>query len=189
MESLLKLNNEERIQNYNLKIKIKQILPNTITLLRLVTLPFLIYSFNNLSIPLTFSIFLVSIISDLLDGYIARKLNSTSKLGAYLDIFVDFVFIEGMYLNFSINGIYSLWLLLVIISVFAQFIISNIIQKQTIYDPIGKYFGSILFGGIGLTILFSDQQIYSFIAIVIILYALLSIISRFYYLVNRKNLK
>lgn len=189
MESLTKLNDKKRIQNYRLKIKIKQNLSNAITLLRLLTLPHLIYSFNNLNMLISFSIFLASVTSDLLDGYVARKLKTASKLGAYLDILVDFLFIIGMYLNFSLKGIYTPWILLIIVLVFTQFIISNIIVKHTIYDPIGKYFGSILYGGIGITILISEHQIYSLITTVIVFTALLSIISRFYYLVKRKNLK
>ena len=89
----------------------------------------------------------------------------------------------------SLNEIYTPWLVVIIIFVFAQFIFSNIILKKTIYDPIGKYFGSILFGGIGLTILFSDQQIYNLVTVVIFLIAVLSLISRFYYLLKRKYQK
>ena len=144
MESLLNSNSNKKIGSNNIPLKIKQNIPNAITLLRLIALPHLVYSFNHLTISITFSIFLASILTDVIDGYVSRKLRATSKLGGYLDVIVDFLFITGIYVSFIFNGIYSPWLLLVIVFVFTQFIVSNIILKKTIYDPIGKYFGSIL---------------------------------------------
>jgi phosphatidylglycerophosphate synthase len=187
VESLIKLNGDKRIPDY--KMKIKQNLPNIITILRLIVLPYLIYSFYYLDLLVTSSIFLASIVTDLLDGYVARKLKVTSKIGAYLDVIVDFLFIFGMYVTFVLKEIYSPWILLVIVFIFTQFVISNIILKQTIYDPIGKYYGSILFGGIGITILSTEQQIIGLITSFIIIAALLSLLSRFYYLTKRKYQK
>ena len=198
LESLLTSNNKKKILSNNIPLKIKQNIPNTITLLRLIALPHLVYSFNHLTIFVTFSIFLASIVTDVIDGYVARKLRATSKLGVYLDVVVDFLFITGMYLSFSFNGIYSPWLLLIIVFVFTQFIVSNIILKQIIYDPIGKYFGSILFGGIGITILisdqvisnliiFSDQVVYTMVTVFLVIFALTSLLSRFLYLLRQRK--
>ena len=44
-----------------------------------------------------------------------------------------------------------MWILFAIVFSFGQFIVTNIYMKRTVYDPIGKYYGSLLFGGIGLT--------------------------------------
>ena len=198
LESLLTSNNKKKILSNNIPLKNKQNIPNTITLLRLIALPHLVYSFNHLTIFVTFSIFLASIVTDVIDGYVARKLRATSKLGVYLDLVVDFLFITGMYLSFSFNGIYSPWLLLIIVFVFTQFIVSNIILKQTIYDPIGKYFGSILFGGIGVTILisdqiisnliiFSDQLVYTMVTVFLVISAVTSLLSRFFYLLKQRK--
>ncbi len=184
--------------SYSVKLRVKQSIPNVITFLRLIALPSLIYSFNYLNIFVTSIVFLAVIISDLVDGYIARKIGSTSKFGAYLDVIVDFLFINGTYLFFSFKGIYSPWILLVIIFAFAQFIISNILSKRMIYDPVGKYFGSILFGGIGITILisepiisnffiFSDQIVYIIITVSIVVSALATILSRFTYLIHNRR--
>ena len=97
LESLLfNSKSEKKIFSSSAKLRIKQNIPNTITLLRLIAIPHLIYSFNYLSMFVTFSIFLAAIISDLVDGYVARKISSTSKFGAYLDVIVDFLFIMGM---------------------------------------------------------------------------------------------
>ena len=187
LTSLTNIRNKKNPPDYDMKQKIKQNTPNIITLLRLIALPILIYSFNHQSTLVTFSIFLASIGTDFLDGYVARKTGLTSKLGAHLDVIVDFLFITGMYLTFSLKGIYPLWILLIIVFVFTQFIISNIILKQTVYDPIGKYFGSILFAGIGATIILSDNLIYTTVTVFIAISALASLLSRFIYLLHQKN--
>ena len=180
-------NAERNLICYNKMLKIRQNIPNAITSLRFVALPHLVYSFNHQITLVVYALFLFSIGTDLADGYIARKLNSASKFGSYLDTTVDFLFISGMYLAFIINGIYSPWILLIIASIFLQFIILNVYVKKTIYDPIGKYYGSLLFGGIGLTLLFPDQLVYNIITFGIVISTLASIISRLtYFLRTRK---
>ncbi|KON31802.1 hypothetical protein AC477_03825 [miscellaneous Crenarchaeota group-1 archaeon SG8-32-1] len=165
---------------------IKQQIPSVITSLRLIVLPHLVYSFNNQITLAAYALFLFSISTDFVDGYLARKMNLKSKTGAYLDISIDFLFISGMYLTFIVNGIYSPLIFLIIFFVFAQFIISNIILKKTVYDPVGKYYGSLLFAGIGLTLLFSNQMIYDFVTYGIVVVTLISLTSRITYFLHKK---
>lgn len=178
MESESKTQYTQRTLYYDELLMLKRNIPNAISSLRLLVLPHLVYSFNQQITLVTYALFLFILGTDFADGYIARKINSTSKLGAYLDFSFDFIFISGMYLNFIFNEIYSLWILVIIIVVFSQFILSNRILKKTIYDPVGKYYGSILFAGIGLTILFPYQLVYNIVSLGIIVSTLISILSR-----------
>lgn len=66
-------------------------IPNIITIIRII-LSFFILSVKPLS-PSYISLYLICGFSDILDGFIARKTKSTSKLGANLDGLADFVFI------------------------------------------------------------------------------------------------
>lgn len=67
-------------------------LPNTLTLLRIAMIPifvvvfYLPFKWNNLLACLVFSI---AALTDLLDGYLARKLDQISRLGAFLDPVAD----------------------------------------------------------------------------------------------------
>ncbi len=67
-------------------------LPNSLTLFRIVLIPVFVLVFY---LPFAWSnevaciIFVVAAITDLLDGYFARKLQQTSKLGAFLDPVAD----------------------------------------------------------------------------------------------------
>jgi phosphatidylglycerophosphate synthase len=166
----------------NLRLSI----PNAITLLRLFALPHLIWSFNHQITFVIYALFLFSIGSDLADGYISRKIGANSKFGANLDAAVDFLFINGMYLTFILKGIYSAWILFPIIFMFVQFILTNLHSRKTIYDPIGKYYGSLLFGGIGLTLLFPTQIMSNIVTMGIILSTVAAILSRLAYFCKNK---
>ena len=163
---------------YRMQSKIKHIIPNVITSLRLVALPHLVYSFNHEIAIAVYALFLFSISTDLVDGYVARKLQSTSKLGAYFDLTVDFLFISGMFLTFINKELYPPWILITMLFVFSQFILTNLYAKRTVYDPIGKYYGSFLFGGIGLTLLFPDPLVYQVVTIGIVVVSVGSLLSR-----------
>ncbi len=95
---------------------IKQ-LPNILTFSRLIlTLVFLVmilyapryYSEGNVAFPgfldYAFIIFLISGVTDILDGMAARKLHVESKFGRMLDPLVDKVLVCGAFLCFAIIG-------------------------------------------------------------------------------------
>lgn len=178
---------DTRQLNYHEILELKNQIPNAITSIRLFVLPHLVYSFNHQLTITTYALFLFVIGTDLVDGYVARKLDAISKLGGYLDVILDFTFISGMYLNFIVKGIYSPWILVIIIVVFVQFVLSNLYLKKTIYDPIGKYYGSLLFGGIGLTILFSNQLIYDIVTFGIIVSTVFSLASRAVFFIRMRS--
>lgn len=172
--------NQKTLGFYDIS-EIKQNIPNIITSLRIVTFPHLVYAFNHGLTPLVYVLFLFGIGTDLADGYVARKFDFGSKFGAYLDVTVDFLFISGMYLLFICKGLYSPWILVIISAIFIQFILSNLYSKRTVYDPIGKYYGSLLLGGIGLTLLFQWQMVYNIVTIGIVTSTAISILSRILY--------
>jgi CDP-diacylglycerol--glycerol-3-phosphate 3-phosphatidyltransferase len=71
------------------------VLPNVLTLGRLLAVPVIILSLaladqsKELISGLTAVVFLVAALSDLLDGYLARKYNNESNLGRFLDPMAD----------------------------------------------------------------------------------------------------
>ena len=65
-------------------------IPNLLTLLRIVLLPFIIWSYVGLhNLTLTIVLLAISALSDVLDGAIARKFNMVSDLGKALDPVAD----------------------------------------------------------------------------------------------------
>ncbi|MFW5890837.1 MAG: CDP-alcohol phosphatidyltransferase family protein [Halanaerobiales bacterium] len=64
-------------------------IPNYLTLLRIILIPFYINYFLQQNYLISGSIFTFSIITDFLDGYIARKFNLESPLGKIMDPLAD----------------------------------------------------------------------------------------------------
>ncbi len=67
-------------------------IPNILTLLRILLIPILVivyfWSLEKRELVIT-SIFVLAAVTDWLDGFLARKLNATSALGAFLDPVAD----------------------------------------------------------------------------------------------------
>jgi len=78
-------------------MKIKN-LPNAITVMRIIFSPILL--FINPLTPLFLIIYIVCGLSDVLDGYVARKNAVTSQFGAALDSIADAIFIAVLLVTF-----------------------------------------------------------------------------------------
>jgi CDP-diacylglycerol--glycerol-3-phosphate 3-phosphatidyltransferase len=67
-------------------------IPNSLTLIRILLIPVFVVVFYiqaNWNHILATAVFALAAITDVLDGYLARKLDQTSKLGAFLDPVAD----------------------------------------------------------------------------------------------------
>ena len=153
------------------------IIPLFVSSLRIIVLPLLIYLYAAGNLNLCLAVFFFAVTTDLLDGYIARRMNVSSKLGAYYDGITDFVLIIGIYAFFTLKNIYPIWLPLLIIAAFTQFLASSQYAKK-LYDPIGRYTGSALYIGIALTIAFPRQAVFDFVQYAFIGFFVVSLLSR-----------
>lgn len=67
-------------------------LANTLTWIRIAAIPVVAYCFLSsfeYSRPIAFVVFVIAAITDLLDGYVARRLGQTSRFGEFLDPVAD----------------------------------------------------------------------------------------------------
>ena len=77
-------------------------LPNFITLVRLAALPFFLVSIAGGRFGIALAIFVAAGISDGVDGYLARRFDMKSALGAYLDPIADKLLLMTSYLFLAI---------------------------------------------------------------------------------------
>lgn len=96
-------------------------LPNFITLLRLASLPFFLYAISIGRIGIALLIFVAAGISDGIDGYLARRFDMGSALGAYLDPIADKLLLMSSYLflcipSFPVAVKIPIWLAFMVIS-------------------------------------------------------------------------
>jgi CDP-diacylglycerol--glycerol-3-phosphate 3-phosphatidyltransferase len=91
-------------------------LPNSLTLLRIFLVPFLVVvlltKFSNF---LGLGIFLVAAITDYFDGYFARRLNKTTRLGALLDPIADKLLMSAAFISLVELGLARAWMVVIII--------------------------------------------------------------------------
>lgn len=90
-------------------------IPNALTILRILLIPVYLYffysSFEN-NILFAGLIFILAGISDVLDGYIARKYDMSTKLGIVLDPIADKLMTFTILISFTTKGIIPMWILI-----------------------------------------------------------------------------
>lgn len=92
-------------------------IPNIITIIRILLIPvYLVFFYSSLenNILLAGIVFILAGISDVLDGYIARRFDLTSKLGTVLDPIADKLMTFAILITFTTSKIIPPWILIAI---------------------------------------------------------------------------
>ncbi len=131
--------------------------PNFLTTLRVIALPFFIFFFFQKELEyqiFAFALFALASITDLVDGYLARKWNQETEFGKFLDPLADKFLVIGCFVTFLfIHEPIELWMVVLIILrdmmiTFLRFIAirSNASLKTTMMGKIKTAFqmGAIL---------------------------------------------
>lgn len=90
-------------------------LPNLITLARIALVPFLIVLLQEQQFLWSLLVFLVAGLSDALDGYLAKRFNARTPLGAILDPLADKALIISAYVTLSVLLLIPFWLVVVVV--------------------------------------------------------------------------
>jgi phosphatidylglycerophosphate synthase len=168
-------------------MKTATVLPAAISFSRIPLLLLFVWTFSLGNVGANVAILAVVIASDLLDGYLARKLKVNSMLGGYLDALTDFIFVLGVFTLFSSVNLSPFWMPVLIALSFWVFIMTSLFGK-ILYDPIGKYLGSALYFGIFVSVLFPISQVGYFVVLAFSILVLMSLLSRTLSLIrNRKK--
>lgn len=95
-------------------------IPNLLSLLRIVLIPlflYLIFTPSIMSRGLALFVFLIASLTDLLDGWSARKLNQETETGRFLDPLADKLLVVFALIAFLIlDPLIPMWMVLIIIS-------------------------------------------------------------------------
>lgn len=162
---------------------------NMLTVLRILILPFLLPAYDK-NTYLFIALYLLTGITDVLDGFIARRLNQTTKLGARLDSTADlmvFIFIF-YFLAVRLGGLlllYAPWLIAVAFLRIVNLIISAVKYKEPVFlhTLANKLTGLLCF--ICLPVMLSSKNVMFPYAIIIIA-ALASIEEGLIHLTSKK---
>ncbi len=182
----------------NIKQMIKKNIPNIISASRipLGIIFLLLIKSSVIHIIIAFVVIIISILTDYLDGYLARKQKLISKFGKWLDPVTDFIFFLFVYIGFLNTGIMPYFLFFIFL--LREIIIYSIIRPLYVALKIevsAKYPGKIktVLQGIGsliivlglvlekLNILSHDLFIY-FSFLMLVLMVSFSLLSLYWYI-------
>ncbi len=94
-------------------------LPNILTVLRVLSVPFFVYLLLEPSMTsrvIAFAVFALASITDLIDGYLARKWNQETEFGKFLDPLADKALVLGAFVTFLLmSAQVQIWMVLCIV--------------------------------------------------------------------------
>jgi len=96
--------------------KVALSIPNLITLARILLVPVVVWAIAAGAMHLAFLLFLVAAVSDGVDGFLAKRFNMQTELGAYLDPLADKVMIVSIYVTLASTGVIPLWIVILVVS-------------------------------------------------------------------------
>ncbi len=155
-------------------------IPNAITLIRIILVPifiFLILSYNFTYRVFGFIIFIIASLSDLVDGYIARKFNQQTELGKFLDPLADKFLVIGALITFIfMSEQIEVWMIL---SILGRDILITFLRSLAIKR--GSSLKTSMFGKI--------KTAFQMFSIIMILLSFLSITYKQRVLINQSYIK
>ncbi|GGZ98895.1 CDP-diacylglycerol--glycerol-3-phosphate 3-phosphatidyltransferase [Arenicella chitinivorans] len=90
-------------------------IPNLLTLARIGLVPWLLVLLQESEFGWSLAVFVIAGITDGLDGYIAKRFNARSKLGAILDPVADKALLVSAYVMLSVMGLIPFWLMVAVV--------------------------------------------------------------------------
>src|SRR5215210_6171829 len=114
--------------------------PNLITIARLIMVPLVIVMIGQGRWMTAFVLFVAAGVSDGVDGYIAKRFDMRSELGAYLDPLADKALLVSIYVTLSVTGVLPGWLAVTVVSrdimIVAAIIVSRLMERPVAIKPL-----------------------------------------------------
>jgi cardiolipin synthase len=89
---------------------------------------------------IAFLLFLLAGLSDLVDGFLAKRFNMATELGAYLDPLADKAMIVSIYVTLGIAGAIPRWLVILVVSrdimIVSAVMLSWLVNKPVTLKPL-----------------------------------------------------
>ena len=114
--------------------------PNLITLTRLMSVPVMIWLIVGERFGMAFCVFAGAGVSDALDGFIAKRFDSRTKLGALLDPAADKALLSSVYVALGIAELLPNWLVILVVfrdvTIIGGFILLQTLAAPRKFDPL-----------------------------------------------------
>jgi cardiolipin synthase (CMP-forming) len=115
-------------------------LPNLITLGRLMLVPLMVWLIVNGRYGTAFWVLILAGVSDAADGFIAKRFDRQTRLGALLDPIADKSLLVTLYVTLGIAGQLPNWLVILVVfrdaMIVGGFVLIQAIAAQPRFDPL-----------------------------------------------------
>ena len=115
-------------------------LPNLITLTRLMSVPLMIWLIVGARFGIAAWVFVGAGISDALDGFIAKRFDCRTRLGALLDPVADKALLTSVYVALGIAELLPNWLVILVVfrdvTIIGGFVLLQTIAAPRRFDPL-----------------------------------------------------
>ncbi|WP_372421547.1 CDP-alcohol phosphatidyltransferase family protein [Salinarimonas chemoclinalis] len=115
-------------------------IPNLISVFRLLLVPVVIVAILQGNWLAAFVLFLVAGVSDGIDGWIARRFDMRSELGAVIDPLADKALLVSIYVTLAVVGAMAEWLVVLVVSrdvmIVIAYVVSWIMDRPISVKPI-----------------------------------------------------
>ncbi|AEX85767.1 CDP-diacylglycerol--glycerol-3-phosphate 3-phosphatidyltransferase [Marinitoga sp. 1135] len=164
--------------------------PNILTFIRIIaTIPMFMITYDKNLYIIAFFVYILVSLTDLLDGYIARKYNLVSDFGKFMDQIADKILINALFIAFLDIHLIPGWFVAIIIvrdifiSGLRMFLANkNIVVAADMWGKLKTFSQTILIGSLYLSVQFSFLN--SINTFLIWITAFFSIFSGYNYLVK-----
>jgi len=145
-------------------------LPNILTLIRLFLSPLIMYLIFQDQNVVAMSLLFLAWITDLGDGYFARKFNMTTEFGKHLDRLTDKILVGFVFFAILIKHDYVIWIWATIVLVVGFLVVYRFIAEKVIeVTTLGRLF-------LGLQLILLLVMIYGVVNQVLLALFLLSVL-------------
>jgi len=115
-------------------------IPNLLTVLRFLLVPVVVWAIIERYDVVAFAVFIVAGLTDGLDGFIAKKWNLSSRLGAYLDPLADKALLVSIFVSLGIVGQIPIWLVAAVVArdvlILAAVVVSSLLGQTVPIRPL-----------------------------------------------------
>ena len=126
-------------------------IPTVLTLFRLVAVPVVSILWLHCMLPSALTVYVFMAASDLIDGWLARRLDAVSRVGAWLDPLVDIVVVLALLCVLVSDGALPVWAPIAPALAAIAFLCTS--KKRPRYGVFGRYYGAILYIAVGVAML------------------------------------
>jgi cardiolipin synthase len=121
-------------------VTIPHSLPNLITLGRILLVPIVVWAIASNQMEIAFAVFVVAGVSDAVDGFLARRFNLRSELGALLDPLADKALLVSIFITLGVWGAIPRWIVILVVSrdimIVSAVIVSWLFEKPVAMKPL-----------------------------------------------------